>query len=591
MKAATNRLAVCVSSNDDDISLKPLSWWRARWHDRNIQRLFIENFIYVINAFDDSKLQRLVLNKVQIKLHYSRKRKNAILKARKQGVSTYWQALYFSECVVFSGREFRDVPHDPDTEQKFRATFKVMYENLPQHLKPATRYYSDELIHFNDPVKGTINSRVKTSTPQPGHEGKGRGDSFTHLHLTEIPFWRGDPRKTATALLEAGQKGDIAAESTANGIEFFYSIYQQGKHAKGGWTSFFFEWWWKSDYRIGGARFVQARQKEWVLLLPGQTLKDVWQVPDRALSEEERAGKRNRFEEAKLTKHETEIAAKILAHLKEFGEVAKSSKWFCDEVAEYIAWRRAKVEELDGGEAEFSVEYPENDEDCFENTGNPVIKPAYCKVTCQPSEPQTGAEYLIGCDTSRGYAHGDPQGIEIIDLYSGRQVYSEQLKLKPDGLAYRLDELSRLYNFAIMAVERNNTGIAVLQELIKIAEPERVYKELTKRLLRKVQDGDLSMDEAMEQCDYGIETTAANKSLMGSHLERAVRTGEIGLSSKEWCEQAKTVVWMDNGSWGAMSGFHDDRFIALAIANFVRETSLGQFQGFIGAMPETGFAR
>lgn len=553
--------------------------------------MFIENFIKIRDAFDEHKLVPLELNDIQQHLHYNRGRKNVTIKSRRQGLSTYFKAIKFANAVVLSGRNVRVIPHDPETEEAFRADFKVMYENLPSHLKPDTKYYSEALIEFKDPVKGTINSRISTASVQPGHEGKGRGQTITDLHLTEPPFWRGDANKAATALTEAAQGGEIDVESTPYGIEWTYGVYQQGKKGEGGWKSFFFEWWWKREYRVQGAKFERARNQEWVLLLPGQTLKDVWQVPAPGLTEEERAAKRNIFETAKVSDKEIEICGLILKHLQEKKYAPAIRKWHCYEVAEYLAWRRQKITELSGGEAQFIVEYPENDIDCFENTGRPVISPKDCKVSCEPSEPQPGREYLIGCDTSRGYAHGDPQAIEIIDLTTGRQAYSEELRLKPDLLAYRIDELSRYYNFAVMAVERNNTGIAVLQELAKIAEEERIFKQLTRRLERKMEDGDITFDEAMDQCDFGIETTAANKGLMASYLERAIRTGEIGLSSKEWCEQAKTVIWMDNGSWGAMPGFHDDRFIALAIANYVREVSLGQFMGFVGVMPEGGYAR
>ena len=71
-----------------------------------------------------------------------------------------------------------------------------------------------------------------------------------------------------------------------------------------------------------------------------------------------------------------------------------------------------------------------------------------------------------------------------------------------------------------------------------------------------------------------------------------MRTGEIGLSSEEWCEECRTCVWFDNGKWGAMSSsYHDDRVIALAIAQYVRVKLLGQFMGFVGVLPETGYAR
>jgi hypothetical protein len=80
----------------------------------------------------------------------------------------------------------RIVPQDPDTEEEFRADIKTMYENLPPHLKPATKYYSDELIEIKDTVKGTINSRITTASVPPGHEAKGRGQTITDLHLTEV---------------------------------------------------------------------------------------------------------------------------------------------------------------------------------------------------------------------------------------------------------------------------------------------------------------------------------------------------------------------------------------------------------------------
>jgi hypothetical protein len=96
------------------------------------------------------------------------------------------------------------------------------------------------------------------------------------------------------------------------------------------------------------------------------------------------------------------------------------------EVAEYLAWRRAKIDELPGGENQFKVEYPENDVDCFEQTGRPVIQARYLKVTCRPQEPMDGHEYIIGCDTSLGFESGDPAAIEVLDITTGRQVTAKR---------------------------------------------------------------------------------------------------------------------------------------------------------------------
>jgi hypothetical protein len=591
MKAAISRSASSLETDDGDIGHKPLSWWRARWHDREIQRLFLENFIFIRDAFDENKLTRFVMNEIQLHLHFSRTGKDVVIKSRRQGLSTYFKAIYFADTVVNSGQNFREVPHDPDTEAQFRADFKVMYENLPPHLRPETKYYSEDLIELKDPIKGTINSRISTASVQPGHEGKGRGQTITRLHLTEPPFWRGDAKKAATSLLEAAAGGQVAVESTPFGIEWVHSIFQQGKKGEAGWTSFFFEWWWKRSYRVIGATSVKGKQNDWVLLQPGQTLKDVWAVPSEKLSEIDRIAKRNRYDAAVITEEEIAVGELIVAHLKKQGHVAKHACWKWDEVAEYLAWRRAKIIELPGGEQQFKVEYPENDVDCFEQTGRPVIKSSYLKVSCEPQEPIDGREYLIGVDTSLGHESGDPGAIEIIDLVAGTQVHSEEITRSPDLLAYRVAELHEKYNRAICVVERNNTGIATVRELQKLIPEEYVFRYLDRRLQRKVDDGELTLNEAYDQAEFGLPTTAANKGDYAIELERAIRTGEIGLSNEQWCEQARTVVWFDNGSWGAMSGYHDDRFMALALANYVRVKLLGQFVGFVGVMPETGYAR
>jgi hypothetical protein len=516
-----------------------------------------------------------------------------VIKSRRQGLSTYFKAKFFAGAIVNSGRNVRIVPHDPDTEAQFRADFRTMYENLPPHLRPATKYYSEDLIEFKDRVKGTINSRVSTASVQPGHEGKGRGQTITDLHLTEPPFWRGDSKKAATALLEASQGGQIAVESTPFGIDWTHSIYQQGKAKAGGWAAFFFEWWWKRSYRLAGSTFAKARNREWVLIPAGETLKQIWSVPNSpSLSESDRIAKRNRFDKAKVTEAEIAVCKLILAHLQRKGHVAKKASWHCDEVAEFLAWRRAKIDELPGGENQFKVEYPENDVDCFEQTGRPVIRSVYLKTSCVPQpEAIERHEYIIGCDTSLGLETGDPAAIEVIDIDTGRQVHSEELKRSPDLIAYRLQELHERYNWALCVVERNNTGIATIRELQKLISDDYIFRYLDRRLQRKVEDAELTIDEAMAQAEFGLPTTAANKADYAIALEQAVRTGEIGLSSEEWCVQARSVVWFDNNTWGAMGGYHDDRFMALALANYVRVKMLGQFVGFVGVVPETGYAR
>jgi hypothetical protein len=607
-RAATQRARVKLAEkagleNEIDIAHAPLSWWRARWADKATRRTFIENFIYVRDAFDENRLVLFKYNDLQADFSAKRTGKDVGIKFRRGGFSTVVIAEDFADCIVLSGRTFRCVPHDPDTESEFRTTIKIMFENLASHLKPATRYYSDERIWIDDQLRGTVDSRITTSTVTPGHESKGRGQTITNLLLTEPPHWRGDQRKAATALIEAAAGGKIMVESTPFGIDWTYVIYQQGKKGEAGWTSHFYQWWWKRDYRIEGSQFRKARGA-WLLLKPGESLRDVWKILPANASENQRAANRARLEKAKVTPEEIKVGRLIFDHLRKLGyhqgpvgrsRKQKADRWRCDEVAEYIAWRRSKIEELPGGERQFQVEYPENDQDCFEQSGRPVISAAYLKEPCEPQEPKEGRGYLIGVDSSLGLAGGNPAAIAVIDEETGRMCHSEKMRLAPDLLAYRVGELHELYNGALIVPERNNTGVALIQRLCDLGYTDFIYRHLDERLKRQVEDGKKTIDEAMEEAQLGFPTTfqgASSKSHAAMMLEESIRRGELGVD-QAFIDEAVTVIWFDNETFGPMPGqdHHADLFMATLIVNYVRRTRASMSGGFIGVLPEVGYAR
>ena len=596
MGAAVDHAADALSEEFGgfDIHLAPLKWWRENWSDRKIQKLFIENFIRIRSKHNDNEIVPFKFNDLQNDYHFNRTIRNVVLKFRQGGVSTYELAYRFCKAILFSGRNVRLVPHDPDAEEEFWSRLNVMYDHLPSKFKVETKYRSKERFEFHDLSKGLSNSIITSLNPRPGQENKLRSQTITDAHLTEIPFWAGGQEKFFTALMAAAEKGDITLESTAEGKEKFYFHYQQGKTGKGGWKSFFYEWWWLRENRIKGQRFAKL-DSAWLLLSDDQSVLDFWDSPETS---EEKIESYHRVQEVRVTEDEIKVCEQILAHLKSLKYVAKDATWNCWEVAEYLAWRRLKIEELGGidkkrGLQLFKVEHPENDIDCFDASVRTIISPLYLKVTCEPAEAFPGREYLIGCDTSLGTEDGDSSAIEVIDLLTGAQVHSEELKISPDLLAFRLAELSDAYNGAVIGVERNNTGIATIKKLLELVEEERVYKELTPAQKRAVDDGKKTYEEAWAEAEFGIATTTANKSLYAVFLEQAVRTGEIGLSNQAWCDQAQTCIWLNSQKtqWGAMPGFHDDRVIALAIANFIRMTNYGEFRGFVGVMPEGGYAR
>lgn len=545
MRAASGRARERLQkgTGDVDIAKVPLQWWRERWADLSIQQQFIENFLKVRDGFKQNTLVSFRLTDLQRVLHYGATRKTVVLKGRGAQSTRYWLARAFANSVVKGGRVVRVVPHDKDAEEELFNDLKIFYENLPDHLRPLTRYYSKELIQFHDPGKEVYDSRITTLLVAPGHEAKGRSMTITDLILTELPFWKCDQRVAVTSLMEALRGGSVVCESTAQGLEQHYKFYSQGKKNEAGWTSFFFPWWFSRNNRIEGAWFESQKDKLWVRYTGESGEQRV------AIDPEDQAS-----------------AKEIFRHLCKFKYLGRSAGWKADDVAEYLAWQHAKRQEI--GPDKFTVEYPRNDKECFEQSGRPVVSADFLKVVCKPSDPIEGHSYLIIVDPSEGLERGDPAAIQVIDLNTGRQAREIEVRKRPDLLAGDVGELSDTYNYALIVVEVNGVGLACVQELERLGYSDRLFRQLSNAQKVAIEDGKTSMEEEWAKTTAGIKTTNANKPLMGAALERHIRQCTFLISSEEFCEQAKTVNWNDAGGFAAINGGHDDRFMAAAIGRY-----------------------
>lgn len=583
---SAHKVAVERRAQENGVPLEPelhtLGWYATDWPAR--RREFIEREVKIRNAFARNQLEPFRLNEAQAILldadneaALNPSLESVVLKCRRLGISTFYLAARFADCVVLPGRHARVVAQDPDTLRTLMQTLKVMFDELRPELKPESKYNSIYDLQFAN------GSRISVSAVAPGHEEKGRGDTFTHLHMTEIPFWRGDGERAAVSLTDAAKGGIISFESTANGVgDLFHRKYQQGKKGEGNVRSFFFPWWWNRNYRVKGARFVVEGYNVYLLLPHEQweTMFDEEKAKARLTSfseEERREAKRPLQSEEKCA---DAIVDDLNGRLGIPSGISRS-----DYMAECLAWRRLEIEKK--GERKFSIEYPENDEDCFASTGRPIIDHAYLTVTCEPEQPRENREYAIGVDVSLGLEGRDFSAIEIIDVWSGRQVYHEELSVPPDVLAGKVAELSDRYNWASIVVERNGPGLATIQKLRELGYEDRLYIHFDEKLIRQIEDGKLSADEARALAQFGFPTTTVTKPLIAIALEEAVRTGALGLSSPEWVAECRTCVWEDNGAWGAMSGYHDDGVMALGIVWLATRLLRGG-QGFIGVLPETG---
>lgn len=569
-----------------------LEWYRADWPARKQE--FIEREIKIRNAFDKNQLVPFTLNDAQKTLLAASNQasedgtENYTLKCRRLGISTYYCADYLADAIIESGHHIRIVAQDPHTLAALFRVVKTMYSNLRDEIKPEKKYNSINSLEFNDPEKGVVESKFSVSTVSPGEEEKGRGDTITRLHLTEIPFWKGDAEMAATALCDATKGGKISGESTAKGVgDWFHRKYVQGRKHEGGVQSHFFEWWWNDNYQLPDFTFEIFGGD--VYLIPAKDRGQLHNFSDEDLAkarvsdytaEEQR--ERNLAMQSEMS-----CADHIATHLYNVGEISVPDT-FDDAVARRLAWRRKEI--VNKKEKKFRVEYPENDVDPFAQTGGAIFEQTYTHVTVDPAEPKPGASYIVACDPSIGIeGSGDPAVITVIDRHSGDQVYSWQGFEKQDGQGKRCCDLSDRYFGADIVVE-SNMGEGVIIEIENRGYEHRLYKYIDVQTQRDVDSGKVSMRDAMQRARPGLPMTEKVKRTAITLFEKAWREGDFRACSQNLCDEAIVFV-QDGNKMAAKSGYHDDEVMACAIGWYVIETDQIGAPGHYSAGQKLGSAK
>ena len=166
--------------------------------------------------------------------------------------------------------------------------------------------------------------------------------------------------------------------------------------------------------------------------------------------------------------------------------------------------------------------------------------------------PVAGRSYVLAADPAGGGADGDWSTAQVVDAATGAQCAELQARLGPQMFAGRLAELAREFRGALLVVERNNHGAAVLAFLAN------------ERGLRMYAGGDGK---------GGFLTTAQSRADMLAGLGVLLSTRAELFASARLLEECRTFVVKDGGRTEAASGSHDDLVLAMAIAQAVRTGS------------------
>lgn len=471
----------------------------------------------------------LRLTDIQQRFVKERTARTLVLKARQVRISTACLGLGLQRCLRRRGTRVVTVAQDMESTSKLLERVRVMHRELPA--PPAINKDNRRELSF-------VNLDSSYYIGTAGSRTFGRGDRIHFAHLTEFAFWKSWDVWTGIPQAVADD-GEIVIESTPNGFNFFYKMVKDARTGALPYRFLFYPWFVDSTYR-------EAKG-----------------VPSGEWTDEEKV-----------------CAEKALLH----GVTL---------TPEQVAWRRNKWAELamEGGGSAFAQEYPEDEQTCFIGTGRPrfdnehlnaVLPDAERRIPISRKgvegtamtlttweEPKAGEFYVVSGDTAEGLSAGDNCAGMVLEWRTRRKVAQVWGKADPWQLGKALVGQAERYNHALLAVERNNAGIATLHEvegygnlfypvdeLGNVAEkPGWVTTSATRPLLvdacaqfyREARAEQVCADEIGEAMSFVIGSRGRAEASAGAHddlvMARGIGLMVCGVASPPVVERQKARGW------------------------------------------------
>lgn len=441
-----------------------------------------------------------------------RTRRNLILKARQKGISKYIDADQLIDCVKKPTNAVVISHEQGATKRLFSA---VRYYIDSMEVKPVTSIDSQSEIKF--PKRGS-SYFIGTA----GQKAFGRGDTVDRAHLSEAAFYP-DLERILNGIAEAAEYGQIDIETTPNGREKFYDLWQKAKSGRSSYTPIFIPWFIDGEY---SSENMTEEEKRGLSV----TVQQMFAMPEAEFL-------------ASLEEDEKRLVARV------------ADEWGILLTAGQLKWRRAKI--WDKGMM-FFQEYPEDDVTCFLQSGRSVFTHIVCDpskripldnfeawaqakgMTKREQELFKGKQLYGGLDPAEGTPNGDSHAFSVldVDMDTGKGAFIFQIKSNDpiDIFAQKVANIMEDFNIWL-GVEKNGVGLAMCNKL-----------------------------ESLEVRFSEWETNGVNRPVMITDLEEAYRKEDITETYPEAEDQARDMEYGENNRPDHKKGGHDDLIFARAIA-------------------------
>jgi len=346
-------------------------------------------------------------------------------------------------------------------------------------VKPSLRYETKQDIFFDK-----TNSYYYIGTA--GQKAFGRGDTIHRAHLSEFAFWK-NPEIIAGISEAVPLFCPLVIESTANGRgNRFYDYWQAAKSGDSIYTPYFVPWFIDDEYQLVEKDLARLNAND--------------NIREKIVSENYDEEEKDLIKNHNLSKYQ-------------------------------IWWRRWKIWDLADM---FQQEYPENDVDCFLQSGRPVFK--LVRMIERPAL-QKDREYLGGIDGAEGVQGGDNHCFAMIDPNPPAKVVFEIVNNKPIDIFWQ-EVKNILSNYKVkLGIEKNGIGVAHIQ---------------------KARESDIEF--------RAWDTTGSSRPTLISELEESYRKEELLETYQEAKDELLNMQYDNKNKPIAPKNKHDDRVFARGIA-------------------------
>ncbi len=548
---------------------------------------------YVRIKDKEGDLCAFVANEAQIRLIelFERQRlegrpiRVVLLKARQWGGSTATQMyMAWIQLQLMTGWNSLIVGHEGGSTAEVNSMMELLLENYPDRMLRAQDEPAPQRAEPKSTcVRGSANIRriprrnCKVKLGSAVRPESVRGGDSSMVHCTEVAFWRNTPGSTPVQMMKAATSGVlykpmtmVVYESSANGIgNFFHDEYTAARDGKSQFEALFVSWYEIEKNRIPFARPADAEQFARRLLLG--------RYDDTAPSE--RA-----------------VSGRYLWKLWESGATLEAINW-------YIAERSKYTEQAD-----MASEFPSDDIEAFAHSGVRVFDverlAAMRKEQCtvmplsgdMVADVPKGAEsletshfasfdggkmkvwhepdtenaaqnrYVVTVDIGGRSAKADWSVIHVLDRgMPGSTVMTTAAQwrghIDHDLLAWKAVQVAQWYGDALLVVESNT-----LETRGRYAA--QVDGDQAPYILDLIGDAYHNLyyrDEGRP----GFHTNTSTKPMVISTLVECVRDGVLVERDKECIDEFGTYERRPDGSFGAITGKHDDMLMTRAIGVWV----------------------